>query len=511
MQPPLNHGTLLQNRFRIVKILGQGGCGRTYLVTDEQRFQEYCVIKEYFPIQGHVSAVQKSWELFQREAEILYQIQHPQIPQFRALFEEAGRFFFAQDFVAGKPYHLLWQERLSQGKAFTEGEVLELLDRLLPILDYLHRQNIIHRDISLDNIMLRDRDRLPVLIDFGVGKLAIEASATQASVPYGTVVGKAGYSPIEQLKTGKVYPNSDLYALAVSAIVLLTGKAPQDLFDEMTVNWVWRTHAPTTSHKLAQILDRMLSYRPQQRYQSADEVLAELALLNPHMQLVPAMASQPIAERTSGASILAATVPRSSIARQSSYPPAIGKENQLSPKSRPIDQRLASGNATHSPQKLWGRGIEIGTIVVLLSIVLIAISNTFKPATPKQYPLTEQTSSSPKLLTLGNTPIEVSGQVDPDRVRRYAIEGIANRELSIRVITGAVSVQILHPDGQLPPGSGSTAITTAGNYFFPYAGKFLLDVKSTAATNFTISVGLGTRQSPQALPPAPNSLPLDRR
>ncbi|MEI6332010.1 MAG: protein kinase [Pseudanabaena sp. ELA645] len=126
LQPPLANGFLLQNRFRIVQILGQGGFGRTYLALDEQRFNEQCAIKEYIPIQGNAYALEKSKELFQREAETLYQIQHPQIPQFRALFEENARLFFVQDFVEGITYGHLLQDRLTQGESPMKKPILSL-------------------------------------------------------------------------------------------------------------------------------------------------------------------------------------------------------------------------------------------------------------------------------------------------------------------------------------------------------------------------------------------------
>ena len=94
MYPPLPVGTVLQSRYQIVKLLGQGGFGRTYLAEDQGRFNEPCAVKEFLPQQGEDHFSSKSTELFQREATILYQIQHPQIPQFRATFEIEGRLFF---------------------------------------------------------------------------------------------------------------------------------------------------------------------------------------------------------------------------------------------------------------------------------------------------------------------------------------------------------------------------------------------------------------------------------
>ncbi len=494
MQPPLANNTLLQNRFRVSNTLGQGGCGRTYLAIDEQRFNEQCVVKEYFPSQGDASMGQKSRELFQREAATLYQIEHPQIPEFRALFAEADRFFFVQDFVAGQPYHTLLQERSALGKPFTEIEVRELLERILPVLAYIHDRNIIHRDISPDNIMLRDRDRLPVLIDFGVVK-PIADRAEHEHTPLGTVVGKAGFSPIEQLKTGKVYPHSDLYALAVTAIVLLTGKSPADIFDEMTVNWMWRYRVPNVDRQFADILDRMLSYRPNERYQSADEVLAALDSLAPQLQLAACLTQSPIgSQATVGGRSIPATPARSAVIARSS-----GKSPQP-----PMQLRQPRSNPSW-----WGWGLGIGLVAIIGASALVGSRSTSsdKPVAiskPNPAPPTDRT---PELLNLTvNTPLEVSGRVGAELVRRYAIAGSADRELSIRVTSGNVTVYILHPDGQTPP--GNPTISSADNYFFPYAGKFLLDVKSTQETNFTLSLSIkpttGGRRPPRGagMPPA---------
>ncbi|MFQ4145870.1 protein kinase domain-containing protein [Chlorogloeopsis sp. ULAP02] len=274
MQPPISVGTVLQNRYRLIQILGQGGFGRTYLAEDQRRFNELCAIKELIPNTTDPVAWQKAQELFLREATTLYQIQHPQVPQFRERFEQEQRLFLVQDYVAGKTYRDLLEERKISGGAFTEQEVWQLLCSLLPVLDYIHHQGIIHRDISPDNIILRELDNKPVLIDFGVVKeLATRFQSPNSSSA--TYVGKLGYSPSEQMQTGQAYPSSDLYALAVTAIVLLTGKEPQELFDENQLIWNWQQWV-RVSPRFTQILNRMLSYRPGDRFQSAREVLQVL-------------------------------------------------------------------------------------------------------------------------------------------------------------------------------------------------------------------------------------------
>lgn len=277
MQPPLPNGTILQNRYCLLNILGQGGFGRTYLAEDQGRFQEKCALKEFIPQNSGTQSLQKSKELFQREASILYQIQHPQIPQFRAAFGQNQRLFLVQDYVEGKTYRTLLAQRKSNNEKFTEAEVLRLLQQLLPVLDYIHSQGIVHRDISPDNVILRERDHTPVLIDFGVVKdIASKVQYPDLTLS-ATTVGKMGYAPSEQIQTGRAYPSSDLYSLAVMAIVLLTTQEPQVLFDENSLSWNWQKWISPVSPVLAQVLNRMLSYRPGDRYPNARAVVRALA------------------------------------------------------------------------------------------------------------------------------------------------------------------------------------------------------------------------------------------
>uniref|UniRef100_A0ACD5GTE8 Protein kinase domain-containing protein n=1 Tax=Desertifilum tharense IPPAS B-1220 TaxID=1781255 RepID=A0ACD5GTE8_9CYAN len=283
MQPPIPIGTLLQNRYQILKILGQGGFGRTYLAEDKGRFNEWCALKEFIPQQTGTYALEKSKELFQREASTLYQIRHPQVPQFRATFEQEGRLFLVQDYVEGKTYRALLAERQYQGRAFSEAEIHKLLEQLLPVLAQIHAQGIIHRDISPDNIMWRQSDSLPVLIDFGVVKEVVTRfRSPEETVPQATTVGKAGYAPKEQMQMGLAYPSSDLYALAVTLLVLLTGREPQELFDPNQMSW----QIPVGNHpQLRPVLSRMLSYQPSDRFAHANEVLA--ALQTPQSPAIP--------------------------------------------------------------------------------------------------------------------------------------------------------------------------------------------------------------------------------
>jgi|JFJP01.1.fsa_nt_gi serine/threonine-protein kinase len=275
MQPPFPQGFVLKGRYAIRSTIGQGGMGRTYLAQDLERFNETCVLKEFIPPQDSLEVSEKAKELFRREASVLYQIRHPQVPEFRATFESEGRLLLVQDYVEGKNYRNLLLDRLKAGQTFSENEIFALMQQLLPVLSYLHGHNIIHRDISPENLMLRSQDNLPVLIDFGVVQETNAKLNSQMGIPASTVAGKAGYAPPEQLQSGNAYANSDLYALAVTSIVLMTGREPSELFDSINLAWNWQQFA-NVNPAFARVINQMLSYKPTNRYRSADEVMQAL-------------------------------------------------------------------------------------------------------------------------------------------------------------------------------------------------------------------------------------------
>jgi serine/threonine protein kinase len=281
--------TLLHQRYLIKHLLGQGGFGRTYLALDRERFDEPCVLKEFTVSYQDESLVAKAKSLFAREASILHQVQHPQIPRFWAAFEWEDRLFLVQDFIQGENYRTLLQQRRDRDATLSEVEVLHLLNHLLPVLTYLHDRQIVHRDISPENLVLSPAKGatehrqpaddytagLPVLLDFGSVKAATSGLALVSAM---TRVGKVGYAPPEQLQTGNVLPHSDLYALAATCIVLLTGREPHQLLDSLTLDWHWQAYT-SVSRELANILNRMLALHPTDRYQSAAAVHIDLQRL----------------------------------------------------------------------------------------------------------------------------------------------------------------------------------------------------------------------------------------
>ncbi|ASC70987.1 Serine-threonine-protein kinase [Halomicronema hongdechloris C2206] len=275
----------LGGRYRLVRELGRGGFGHTYLAEDSHRFNELCVLKEFAPQVSGESALEKARQLFEREAGVLYQLNHPQIPRFRELLRTQNRLFLVQDYVDGPTYRDLLAARLKYGDTFSEGDVRLLLQHLLPVLAYLHSIGVIHRDISPDNLIQRNVDGLPVLIDFGgVKQLAQQVEHRLgfdgAAASDKTRLGKEGYAPIEQFADGEVDVTVDLYALAATVVELLTGHSPQALYDPDQKTWHWRQRV-SVGAQLASVLDRMLAPSPGQRYGSALAVMQALNLPRP--------------------------------------------------------------------------------------------------------------------------------------------------------------------------------------------------------------------------------------
>jgi serine/threonine-protein kinase len=284
---------LLDGRYITTKLLGQGGFGAAFLALDRRvPGMRACVVKQFQPA-GNLSAdqLQLAQQLFEREAEVLDQIgnEHEQIPYLFAFFPVAvhslqpGKqeqfFYLVQEYIDGKNL----EEELAQKGKFTETEVVEILLAILPVLQYVHDRGIIHRDIKPSNIMRRQDGKF-FLLDFGAVKQVTNApSASTAS----TGIFSLGFAPPEQMSGGQVFPSTDLYALAVTIIALLTGQEATKLYNAFTNQWEWHSWA-NINPRLAEILDRMLLSAPNQRYQSAIEVLDALNhYLTPPQQIPP--------------------------------------------------------------------------------------------------------------------------------------------------------------------------------------------------------------------------------
>ncbi|WP_084554923.1 serine/threonine-protein kinase [[Phormidium ambiguum] IAM M-71] len=268
--------TFLNNRYQIIRSLAVGGFGHTFLAEDTHLpSRRRCVIKQLKPIAQNAQVYQLTQQRFHREATILEKLgdSHDQIPQLYAYFEENQEFYLVQEFIEGET---LTEQIQKQGK-LSDRTVQNILINILPILEFIHTQGIIHRDIKPDNIILRQRDNKPVLIDFGALKeTMITAVNSQGNPTHSMVIGTPGFMSIEQA-AGKPIYSSDLYSLGLTAIYLLTGKLPQELeVDPQTSEFIWHQYAANIDPNLVAVLDRSIKSHPKDRYPTARQMLDAL-------------------------------------------------------------------------------------------------------------------------------------------------------------------------------------------------------------------------------------------
>ncbi len=278
----LNCGSKLlwQNRYRALKLIGQGGFGRTFLAVDEsQPSQPLCAIKQFFSQAQSQNNQSKAEQLPYQEALQLTRLgEHPQIPELLAYFKQDGQQYLVQEFIDGQNL----EEELALAGTFNETQIRQLLCDLLPVLQFVHDQQVVHRDIKPANIIRRTsptpsypgdvRGGQLVLVDFGGAK----AATGKVLAKTGTAIGSAEYAAPEQIR-GKAVFASDLYSLGVTCIHLLTQTSPFDLYDSIEDTWVWRDYLNfPVSESLAQILEKLLQNAMRRRYQSAKEVLKDL-------------------------------------------------------------------------------------------------------------------------------------------------------------------------------------------------------------------------------------------
>ncbi|OKH50191.1 hypothetical protein NIES30_05730 [Phormidium tenue NIES-30] len=259
-------------------MLGQGGFGRTYLAMDESTDPPaVCVLKQMTLAVGSDRGERR--DRFHREADGLATLgQHPQIPALLDVIDNAQGQFLVQEYIPGRNLDQLMQQSSNLGG---EALVQRVLYELLPVLVYIHDHRVIHRDIKPANIIVPPSPQLLALVDFGAAK------ALRAAFPPGiadpeqlkrtaTVIGSAGYAAPEQA-LGKAVYASDIFSLGVTCLHLLTGLHPFDLYSVSDDAWVWQPYVTApTSPALGRVLNRMVSRRLQERYSTAQEVLADL-------------------------------------------------------------------------------------------------------------------------------------------------------------------------------------------------------------------------------------------
>lgn len=285
--------------YRIIRKIGQGGFGITYLALCEQNGEQF-VIKENMPtfyayrddntltVHPHdepetINNYAHTLSRFVQEARTLARLHHPNIVRVVQAFEALGTAYYVMPYVEGKEL----QEAIPPMP--DEAWFSPILRAILEALAYLHSQNLLHRDLKPGNILLRN-DGTPILIDFGTAR-AMESGRSA------TMVGTPGYTPVEQITTGgKCGPWTDIYALGATCYRVITGERPADSFDRMgdTDPYIPLVNRPELrerfSRRFLKCIDTALAIHAKHRWQSAEEWLHALS----SAEVPPGIASIPI-------------------------------------------------------------------------------------------------------------------------------------------------------------------------------------------------------------------------
>ncbi|MDZ8183642.1 MAG: serine/threonine-protein kinase [Nostoc sp. ChiSLP02] len=266
---------LLRDRYKILQVLGRGGFGITYLAKNTLLpGNPLCVIKQLSPKATSRQSWQKACMRFQKEAQTLALLgSHSQVPMLLDYFQIDREFYLVQEYVKGTT---LAREVKRTGLK-SEAAVKQFLQELLPVLQYLHQHRVIHRDIKPQNLLRREDDGRVVLIDFGaVKEQLIDTNENSINVsPNTNFVGTMGFAPPEQFSLRPVYA-SDIYALGVTCIYLLTGKSPLEFDqDPITGDLCWQKDV-NISDRFAEVLGKMVKFSLHDRFQTADEVIKAL-------------------------------------------------------------------------------------------------------------------------------------------------------------------------------------------------------------------------------------------
>jgi serine/threonine protein kinase len=262
---------LLNNRYRIIHTLGGSAFDRTYLAEDvHMPSNRRCVIKQLIARTDDSNTPQIIQGFFKREASILEALgkDNDQIPKLYAYFIEENEFYLVQEFIEG----INLEQKLKWEGVLNESGVRAILIDLLTVLDFIHSQGVLHRDIKPRNIIVRDHDHKCVLTDFAIAELIV-ATNSQEDSSSEIIAGTPGFMSPEHV-AGKPIFASDIYSLGMTAVYLLTGKNPRLL--NATGEFSLQEHLPDVSRNLVQIINKSIQLSAQNRYKTAREMIKAL-------------------------------------------------------------------------------------------------------------------------------------------------------------------------------------------------------------------------------------------
>jgi serine/threonine protein kinase len=265
---------LFRDRYEILQILGRGGFGITFLAKDAVLpGNPLCVIKQLCPKVTNPKSWEKACARFEKEARTLAKLgSHSQIPMLLDYFQANGEFFLIQEYIPG----LTLAQEVRRNGPKSEASVIQFLQEFLPVLQYVHKHHVIHRDIKPQNLLRCEYDKRLVLIDFGAVKEQLVDTYEHSITVNTNFVGTRGFAPPEQFSLCPVYA-SDLYALGVTCIYMLTAKSPLEFdYHPNTGEICWQKELNITD-SFAQILEKMVKVTLEDRFTTADEVIKALS------------------------------------------------------------------------------------------------------------------------------------------------------------------------------------------------------------------------------------------
>ncbi|MGD1805184.1 protein kinase domain-containing protein [Dapis sp. BLCC M126] len=260
-------------QYQVLRILGQGGMGTTYLAWDRERHNlqgmdaspaaALVVLKE---MNADMAQIRKAQELFEREARALKSLDNSGIPKFFDFFVEEDKKYLAMEMIHGQDL----EKRIAIQGPILPQQAIEWMIQTCQVLEYIHSQEppLIHRDIKPANLLVRRRDNQIVVLDFGAVK--------EIGTPLGTRIGAEGYSAPEQDR-GQPLTQSDLYAVGATLIFLLTGQSPMHFYDNRGNGYRFYIESvPTITPQLREVIEKVTQPLPSDRYQTAPELAQAL-------------------------------------------------------------------------------------------------------------------------------------------------------------------------------------------------------------------------------------------
>ena len=371
-------GQLIGGRYRLEQLLSSGAQGSLWRASDQLAAEAPLALRLLEAQPGGVAIdLERAERLWGRLQGVL----HPQVPRLGAALRLDGRLWLVREWQSGRTYRELLEARAERQLVFGAGEVLLLLRQLLPVLAVLHGQELLHGDLCPANLLRRDSDGLPVLLDFGL--------------VCGPGFATPGYAPPELARGGAPQPWMDLHALGVTALVLLSGEPPEKLLDPVSLQWRWPAGLSGDAD-LQALLARLLGIDGAERFASASQALgAAQALAVPDstgpvpradrtLALVPppvATQAQAPAPGPAPAPVAASPVPAAPQAPEPPLPPvptpaAPAPEPQPSTPTPPLPPEPAAAVPARSRLEEREEEAEGGLWPVVLALVLSAIAGT---------------------------------------------------------------------------------------------------------------------------------------